>query len=53
MKIKVVFITYSRGTHVTMALKARDPVRAGDINGKVMNSKTKTEKCSYLANGER
>jgi hypothetical protein len=36
-----------------MALKAGNTVPAADVNGKVMNSMTKTKKCSNLANGER
>jgi hypothetical protein len=44
MKNKVVFITHSRSAHVTTALKAGNPLPAADINGKIMNTKTKTEK---------
>jgi hypothetical protein len=53
MKNNVGFITHSRGTHVTTVPEAGDPVPAADVDGRVMNSKKKTEKCSNLVNWEK
>jgi hypothetical protein len=43
MKNKTVLIKHSRGTHVTTALMAGNPLPAADVNRKVMNSKMTTK----------
>jgi hypothetical protein len=53
MKDKMVFITHSRSTQVTPTLEARNPLLAANINGKAMNTETKAEESSNLANVQR
>jgi hypothetical protein len=53
MKDKMVFITHSQSTQVTPTLEARNPLLAANINGKAMNTETKAEESSNLANVQR
>ncbi len=53
MKDKVVFITHSRITYGATLSEAGHPPLASTINREAMNSKTKQEETSNLANVER